>query len=421
MTLILALSFIALMIFGVPVGFAMLIAGVIAVVLGGNFPPPMILHRFFHPTQSFPLLAIPFFIIAGNLMMGGAIGNHLISFARLLVGGFRGGLGQVSVLGSVVFGGVSGSAVADASAMGSALIPWQKKEGYPAAFAGAVNSSSATLSLLIPPSIPLILYAIAAEASIGALFIAGIIPAMLLAAGQMTVCYVSGTLRNFPIFREEVGLRRILKNTFFALPAIMMPVFIILTLRLGIATPTEVSVMAVAYALLVSAVLYRDLTPRRMYECLVQSLILTGAVMLIIMSASLWQWILSVEQIPQAVASWAVASVEQPWLMILALILVLIFIGTFLDLPPAILLLTPIYVAIAREIGMDLVQLGVLMVMGLSIGLYTPPVGTTLFISATIARAPIGAISFELLPFYFVALLVLLAVGFIPCISLTLL
>jgi len=421
MTLILALSFIALMIFGVPVGFAMLIAGVIAVVLGGNFPPPMILHRFFHPTQSFPLLAIPFFIIAGNLMMGGAIGNHLISFARLLVGGFRGGLGQVSVLGSVVFGGVSGSAVADASAMGSALIPWQKKEGYPAAFAGAVNSSSATLSLLIPPSIPLILYAIAAEASIGALFIAGIIPAMLLAAGQMTVCYVSGTLRNFPIFREEVGLRRILKNTFFALPAIMMPVFIILTLRLGIATPTEVSVMAVAYALLVSAVLYRDLTPRRMYECLVQSLILTGAVMLIIMSASLWQWILSVEQIPQAVASWAVASVEQPWLMILALILVLIFIGTFLDLPPAILLLTPIYVAIAREIGMDLVQLGVLMVMGLSIGLYTPPVGTTLFISATIARAPIGAISFELLPFYFVALLVLLAVGFIPWISLTLL
>jgi tripartite ATP-independent transporter DctM subunit len=421
MTPVLGGAFILLLLAGVPVAFAMIVSGASGVLLGSSFPPAIIIQRLLQPTQSFPLLAIPFFIIAGNLMMSGAIGARLIGFARLLVGGFQGGLGQVSVMGSLVFGGVSGSAVADASAMGSALIPWQVREGYPPAFAGAVNASSSTLALLVPPSIPFILYAIASETSIGALFVAGVIPGVLLAAGQLTVCYAMGRTRGFPVFHDEERRAALLASAMGALPAILMPIFIVATLRFGIATPTEVSVMAVAYALLVSAVIYRDLTPRRLWDCLVESLVLTGTVMLIIMASSLWQWILSVEQIPQAIAQWATASIHQSWLMVLAMIAVLLVVGTFLDLPPAILLLGPIFVAIANEIGLDLIQLGVVMVLGLSVGLYTPPVGTTLFISAAIARVPIGAICRELLPFYAVALMVLIAAGFLPWISLALL
>lgn len=417
MTPIVGASFTILLLAGMPVAFAMLTAGIGGVMLGSSYPATISIQRIIQPTQSFPLLAIPFFIIAGNLMMSGVLGERLIAFARLLVGRFQGGIGQVSVMGSLVFSGVSGSAVADASATGSALIPWQKREGYPGGFAAAVNASSSTLSILLPPSIPFILYAISSETSIGALFIAGIIPGLLLAAGQLAVCYASGRIRGFPVLRREEGASWF-RLFLSALPAILMPVFIISMLRFGIATPTEVSVMAVAYALLVSLFIYRDLTIGRLVDCLTSSLVLTGTVLLIIMAASLWQWILSVEQIPQMIAQWAIEHVEQRWLMILSMIVVLLIVGTVLDLPPAILLLTPIFVAIAREIDLNLIQLGVIVVMGLSIGLYTPPVGTTLFISSAIARVPIGRICVELIPFYLIALLILLAAGFLPWISL---
>jgi TRAP-type transport system large permease protein len=409
--------FLALLVLSVPVGHAVLGSVAFALWLDGK-PLAMIAQRLYTPTQSFPMLAIPFFILAGNLMMSGRFGVYLVNTARLLVGHLRGGMGQVSVIGSVMFGGVSGSAVADASALGNALIPVQKKEGYPAGFAGAINASSSTISVLIPPSIPLILYGLVAEVSIINLFIAGILPGLMLGIGMFSMVWWVSRRLDLPRSPLPGGFREFKGQLFAATPALLMPVFIIGTLRFGIATPTEVSVMAVAYALVVSAAIYRDLTWKGIWNATVDTAVMTGAVMLIIMASSTMQWVLAAEQVPQMLASFVSETITEPWMVILALNLVMLAVGMFLDLPAAVLLLGPLFVTIANAIGLDLVQLGLIMVVNLAIGLYTPPVGTTLFISAAIAKVGIGEVVRALIPFYLVGLTVLLLISYLPFLTL---
>ncbi len=405
--------FMFLLVASVPVAHAML-GGAAAALLFDGKPLAVLAQRLYTPTQSFPMLAIPFFILAGNLMMSGRFGDYLVNVARLLVGRFKGGLGQVSILGSVMFGGVSGSAVADASALGNALIPVQKREGYPASFAAAINSASSTVSVLIPPSIPLILYGLIANVSILDLFIAGILPGVLLGAGMFVMVMAVAQWRGLPRSPLEGGFAKFKSQLFVSVPALLMPVFVIGTLRFGVATPTEVSVMAVAYALLVSGFVYRDLTLQGLWRAAVATIIMTGAVMIIIMASSTIQWVLTAERVPQELAGWIVATISEPWMIILAMNLLMLVIGTFLDLPAAILLLGPIFVTIGQAIGLDAVQLGLMMVLNLSIGLYTPPVGTTLFISSAIAKVGIGSVIRALLPFYAVALLVLILISYLP-------
>lgn len=417
MSLTLLWLFPLLLVLAVPVAHALVIAAGGALLIEGR-PLTVLAQRLYTPTQSFPMLAIPFFMLAGNLMMSGTFGRYLVDFAKLLVGRFKGGLGQVSIVGSVMFGGVSGSAVADASALGNALIPVQKREGYPAGFAAAVNASSATISVLIPPSIPLILYGLVSNGSIIALFIAGVVPGLLLGLGMVFASWASGALRGFPLVAVEGGFRAFRRHLVFAGPALLMPVAIVLTLRLGVATPTEVSVMAVAYALAVSALIYRDLTWEHLLRCVIAAGIMTGAVMLVIMGSSLVQWILTLERIPQLLSDWMLARFGAEWQIILAMNVIMLVIGTFLDLPAAVLLLGPLFVGIAGSIGLDPVQLGVMMVVNLAIGLYTPPVGTTLFISSTIAQVPIGRVVKELVPFYLVAIGVLALVSYVPPVTL---
>ena len=253
--------FFGLMALAVPVAHAML-GGVAAALWLDGKPMAVIAQRLYSPTQSFPMLAIPFFILAGNLMMSGRFGVYLINIARLLVGHMKGGLGQVSIIGSVMFGGVSGSAVADASALGNALIPVQKQAGYPGGFAAAINAASSTVSVLIPPSIPLILFGLVSNTSIVDLFVAGILPGLMLGVGMFAAVWWVARRKNLPRAPLEGGFAAFKSQVFAAIPAFLMPVFIIGTLRFGVATPTEVSVMAVAYALLVSGLIYRDLTPR---------------------------------------------------------------------------------------------------------------------------------------------------------------
>ncbi|TMV85387.1 TRAP transporter large permease, partial [Thioclava sp. BHET1] len=265
MTAIMAGVFAILLILSMPVGYALIISAGSAVLVSGGIPTVVAVVKLFQPTQSFPLLAIPFFILSGSLMMSGTLGQKLIAFAAALVGRFHGGIGQVTVVGCTVFGGVSGSAVAEASALGTIMIPWQKREGYPAGFAAAVTASSSVIAGLIPPSIALILYSTVSNASVAALFTAAILPGLMLAFGMILTCYLSGRYRGFPRLGSDKGLRALLPTLGSAIPALLMPVFIIVLLRAGIATPTEVSVIAVAYALLVSGLIYRDLTLPRVY------------------------------------------------------------------------------------------------------------------------------------------------------------
>lgn len=418
MTLIMVGVFAVLLLLAFPVGYALIISSGAAVMTVGAVPTVISVVKLFQPTQSFPLLAIPFFVLSGALMMSGTLGQRLVRFAAALVGKYPGGLAQVTVVGSTIFGGVSGSAVAEASALGSMLIPWQKREGYPAAFGAATTAASSVIAGLIPPSIPLILFAAVSNASIASLFLAGILPGLMLAAGMMTVCYVSGRVRNFPLLQSEGGWRALAQTTVAALPALLMPVFILILLRFGIATPTEVSVIAVAYALLVSALIYRDLTVKRVMAALTGTVITTGVVMLVIAASNLVGYVLIMEAIPNAVADYARTVLKEPWLIILAMNLIMLVVGMFLDLPAAILLLGPTFVAVGHTIGLDLIQLGVMMAVNLSIGLFTPPIGTTLFVSAAISREPIGAIVRELWPFYLVALTVLFLMSYIPAFTL---
>ena len=416
MSAIMIAAFFVLLALAIPVGHAMVGGAALALFLEGR-PLAVLAQRLYTPTQSFPMLAIPFFIMAGSLMMSGKFGTYLVNIARLLVGRFRGGLGQVSIIGSVMFGGVSGSAVADASALGNALIPVQKQEGYSGGFAAAINSASSTIAVLIPPSIPLILFGLVSNVSIIDLFVAGILPGLMLGIGMCTMVWWVAKRKGLPASPLAGGFAAFKGQIVAAIPALLMPVFIIGTLRFGVATPTEVSVMAVAYALLVSGLIYRDLTWKILWETCVETGLMTGAVMLIIMGSSVIQWVLTSERIPQTLAMWVEATFAAHWMVILALNVVMLVVGAFIDLPAAVLLLGPIFVVIAQAIGLDLVQLGLIMVVNLAIGLYTPPVGTTLFISAAIARVGIGEVVKALLPFYLVAIAVLALISYVPALT----
>ena len=368
-------------------------------------------------TLSFPMLALPFFILSGSLMMSGTLGDKLIGFATELVQRFRGGLGSVTVLGSCVFGGVSGSAVADATALGGMLIPWQIREGYPPGFTAANNSAAATIAILIPPSIPFILYSLVSNVSIANLFLAGLLPGFLLTAGFVSVCYFSARFRNFPLNSQPFDARKCWSLFVTALPALVMPLMILVLLRFGFATPTEVSVIAVFYALFAGVFIYRDMTVKRFLASLVAAGVATGVVMLVIMGSSIVGWMMTYAQVPQLFAQWCLETLKEPWLIVLAMILIMLVAGMFIDLPAAILLLGPIFVPLAETIQFDLTTLGLIMVLTLAIGLYTPPVGTTLFISSSIARVSILRASRELLPYYVIALGSTLAIAYIPALT----
>ena len=414
----LILAFFILLFLAVPVGHVLVIASGIAILSAGEFPVMLVAQQMVNQTLSFPMLALPFFILSGSLMMSGRLGEKLIGFATELVQRFRGGLGSVTVLGSCVFGGVSGSAVADATALGGMLIPWQKREGYPAGFVAANNSAAASIAILIPPSIPFILYSLVSNVSIADLFLAGVLPGIILTAGFVAVCNISARVRDFPWTATKFDGAKCRKLFVEALPALMMPLLIIVLLRFGFATPTEVSVIAVFYALFAGVFIYRDMTVKRFFQALTAAGVATGVVMLVIMGSAIVGWMMTYAQVPQQFAAWCLTTLKEPWLIILALIGIMMVAGMFIDLPAAILLLGPIFVPLAEQIGLDLTQLGLIMVLTLAIGLYTPPVGTTLFISSSIANVSIIKSSRELLPFYVVALTTVLSFAFIPALTL---
>jgi tripartite ATP-independent transporter DctM subunit len=418
MIAVMIVVFFALLALAVPVGHTLVIASGAAIWASDSLPLMIIAQQMYNQTQSFPMLALPFFILAGSLMMSGRLGQNLIDFATALVQRFRGGLASVSVVGSMVFGGVSGSAVADATALGSMLIPWQKREGYPSGFVAANNGAAASIAILIPPSIPLILYSLVSGESIGALFLAGVLPGVALTVAFVLVCNLSARFRNFPHHRQPFDWPRFGYLFLQALPALAMPILILVLLRFGFATPTEVSVLAVLYSLAAGVLFYRDMTWRRFFDTVISAGVATGVVMLVIMASAAVGWIMTFVQAPQAFSEWALGTLQAPWLIVLAMIGIMLVTGMFIDIPAAILLLGPIFVPLAETIGFDLLQLGIVMVLTLAVGLYTPPVGTTLFISSSIARVSIVQATRELWPYYLAAITIVLLFSYVPALTL---
>ncbi|MBK6869426.1 MAG: TRAP transporter large permease subunit [Burkholderiales bacterium] len=398
----------------IPIAHALMMAALAAAATSDRIPLDLLVQQMVAQVQSFPLIAIPFFMLTGSLMMGGRLGAALVGVLTTLIGRFHGGPAQVGVLSSTLFGGVSGSAVADASAIGSLLIPWHKRLGYPPAFSAATLAAAATIDILIPPSIPLIIFALTANASIAALFYAGVLPGLLLCGGFMLACWWVGWRRDFPRDTTPVNMAAFRKHLLYSSPALLLPVLIVVFLRFGIATPTEVAVLSTLYAGLISAVVYRDLGWKRLNDAIVHSGLATGVVLLVIMASAAIGWLLTYDQMPQALAQWVLDNVHIRWVVILLMNLMMLFVGMFIDLPAAILLLTPVFLPLAESVGMDPVQLGIMMVVNLAVGLYTPPVGTTLFITSALAKVKVGQTVRELGPFYFVAFAILALVSYVP-------
>ncbi|MBB4235869.1 TRAP transporter large permease subunit [Rhizobium esperanzae] len=417
MTLVMIISFCILMVLAVPVGYGLIIAAGLGVLFNGYVPLSVVAQQVYDQTQSFPMLALPFFMLAGTLMLGGELGRQLLELASRAMQRWRGGPLSTTVVSSVVFGGVSGSAVANASALGSVLIPWQKKHGFPPALCAANNATSAVIDVLIPPSIPMILYALISGVSVGDLFISGIIPGLIMAASFVFVCWYISVRRGYAAEAVKVRKRELARLALQSLPAILLPILIIIFLRFGLATPTEVSVLSVVYSLVLSILFYRDLTWKRFCDNMVEAGVATGVVMLVIMGSAAVGWVLTFDQAPQHMAEWVSAHISSPIVIILMMNIIMLVVGMPLDMPPAILLLGPIFVPLADSIGLDRVQLGLMMVINLGIGLYTPPIGTTLFISSSIAKAPLGTTTNELWPYFGMAMLLLLAVSFVPALT----
>lgn len=414
MSFIMLFVFMAGAVIAMPIAHALLMGAMAAAATSDRVPLDLLVQQMVTQVQSFPLIAIPFFMLTGSLMMGGRLGEALVGVLSALIGRFHGGPAQVGVMSSTLFGGVSGSAVADASAIGSLMIPWHRRLGYPPAFSAATLAAAATIDILIPPSIPMILFALSANASIAALFVAGIVPGLLMCAGFMGVCWWVGRRRGFPRDTTPFAWPAFRRHLLYASPALLLPVLIIVFLRFGIATPTEVAVLSTLYAGLVSAAIYRDLGWRRLNDAVVHAGLATGVVLLVIMASSAIGWLLTFDRMPDGIVQWVQSHVHSAWLVIVLMNLLMLFIGMFIDLPAAVLLLTPVFVPLAQSIGMDMTQLGIMMVVNLALGLYTPPVGTTLFITSSLARVKVGQTVRELIPFYLVALAVLALVSYVP-------
>ena len=373
----------------------------------------------FSAINKFPLAAIPFFILAGNLMETGGISRRLVEFAKSLVGGVQGGLPMTCVLTCMIFAAVSGSSVATTFAIGAILIPALIKHGYPAPYAAALQASAAELGVIIPPSIPMILYGVSAEVSIGELFIAGVGPGLLIGGALMLFVYLwckwKGWGKNDGDGRLGVG-----RATVQAGWALLMPVIILGGIYGGIFTPTEASAVAVAYALVVGTVIYREIGLGDIYGILKKSVISSSVIMFIIANAGLFAYLITRAGVPDAIGVWLKEVLQSPMLFLLGVNAALFLIGMFIETSAAIIVLGPILAPVAVYFGIDPVHFGIVMVVNLALGMITPPFGVNLFAACTVARLSLDRIITQLVPFVLVVLSCLMVITYMPWISLTL-
>ena len=412
-------SFLVLLAVGTPIAFCIGISALADLMQLGDIPLLLIPHMMFEGTDSFPLLAVPFFVLAGALMNAGGITRRLVNFANLLVGHVRSGLALVNVVASMFFAGVTGAAVADTSAIGSVLIPAMKDEGYDLDFSAAITAASSTMGPIIPPSIPMIIYGVSAEQSIGALFLAGIIPGLLIGLSLMAVAYFSNSQpqSSAQTRKEAASWRSILLGVKDALLALFMPAFILGGILAGIFTPTEAAAVSVLYAFFVGRFIYNELSYRQLPALMQESLVVTAVIMFIIANAAIFGWLVAALQLPQKIITLLTAGISSPWAILILINLFLLVVGTFMETTASLIILTPVLLPLARQIGLDPIHFGAIMVLNLVIGLTTPPLGVCLFISSGIAGISLERISRAMIPFLLAAIVVLLLVTYIPSLS----
>ncbi len=414
--LILAVAMLILVAIGLPVAFAIILASFAVIFLQGDVNPIIAAQRIYAGMDSFSLMAIPFFLLAGAIMVAGGLSQRLIDFANALVGRFTGGLAISNVMSSLMFGGVSGSAVADTSAMGRTYIPAMVAAGYDRNFSIALTAASSPISPLIPPSIAWIVYAFITDQSVMRMFIAGIVPGLFWALALMVTAYFIAKKRNYPT-AEPASFSEILTKLWKALPALMMPVIILFGIRMGVFTVTEASVLAVIYSLLVSIFIYRDITLVELFRAIRGSVRMTASVMIILAAASLFAWILSANHIPSALATWMQANIQSPLLFLLFLNLLLLIVGTFMEVNAAKVMLLPVIFPVAVGLGIDPIHFGVIVTVNLCLGLITPPIGIVLALASKIGGVSIEEGTKGVAIFFFVGLLVLAVLTLVPVLS----
>lgn len=413
----LILLFFATLFLGVPVAFTMGIAGITAVLIDGSVNPLIATQRMFAGIDSFPLMAVPFFILASELMTACGLTNALLRFANALVGHLRGGLGHVNILVSMLFAGISGSALADAAGPSAIVMRMMRQAGYDKNYAGALSAATATIGPIIPPSILAVIFAISTNGvTVAGLFLAGIVPGVLLGIGLAIANHIVSTRNGYRGRDGRADFTELRSATLAALPAIIMPAIILGGILLGIFTPTEAGAVASAYALLLGFVA-RAFTLRGLYDAFARAAIVTASVFLIVAMASIFAWLLTYLQIPQDLAK-AVAGLTDSKIGILLILAGFALVcGFFIDTLPALIILTPVLGPIAYSAGIDPLQFGMMLVLNLTIGMITPPVGPVLFVIAAVGKLRIEALSKAVLPLLFAELIVLMLVILVPGIT----
>lgn len=408
------ISIVALGILGLPIGHSMIVASIFYLLLSGldlGTAAEQILNGLFN---SYILLAIPLFILAADLMNIGSLTDRLLNFCLVLVGRFRGGLGHVNVVANMIFAGMSGSAIADAVGIGRIIIGMMTKEGrYPIAYAGAITAAAAIIGPIIPPSIPMVVYALVSDTSIGYLFLGGVVPGVLLGVSFMAMNSIIARRRDYPV-EPPIPLREVPKITFNAIPALLLPVILLFGIYGGVMTPTEGAAAAAFYALFASTVLYRSVSWKQLYGAILTSSKATTSIGMLIAGALIFNYVVTIENIPNGLARFIGTFDLSAGGFMLLVNLILLVLGCLLEGTTILLVVVPIFIPTAKALGIDLVHFGVVVVVNIMIGLVTPPYGLLLFVVANMTKQPLGAIVREAMPFIFAALVVLAFIAAVP-------
>lgn len=418
--MVVAVLFIVLLvclIIGIPIAVALSLGTLAAILAAGNLPIALVAQRMFTSNASVSMMAVPFFMLAGSIMTAGGISKRLVRFSNTLIGWVTGGLGMVATLTAMFFAAISGSSSATAAAVGGTLIPEMKKEGYDNEFSASVVAAASTTGIVIPPSVAMVLYAVASGVSVGTLFLAGFVPGIIMGLAVMSVLYRQAKKRSYPV-QPRASLKEVFAAFWESLWGLLTPVIIVGGIYGGIFTATEAAAASCVYALIVSSLVYKELKFKDMPAIFLDSVKATAVVMFVMNAAGLFSWMITAYRVPQIVTGFFTSVTNNRYVMLLLVNMLLLIVGTFLNASSAVIILAPILVPLLTAMGVDPVLLGIIIIVNLAIGCITPPVGVSLFVVQTISGVPFNKICREIIPYMLALLVALLLITYIPDLSL---